>query len=168
MSFSVKDIEDGVVLLLFALTTKLLKNVNNILKPGGILFLLDLDHNSLNHFGIPARLNETLFSMMEILKNEYNFDPYIGRKLYSYVFDLGYENIDVEVSANSLVFGKPTTTDYFNWTKKIEVIRNLINYDFHEYEDGYDGFIEEFDTHMKSPRRFSYSPLICCRAQKPG
>lgn len=147
--------------------TELLENVNNILKPGGILFLLDLDHNSLNHFGIPERLNSTLFSMMKILENKHNFDPNIGRKLYSYIFDLGYEDINVDVSVNSLVFGQLTTTDSFNWTKKVEVIQNLINYDFHEYENGYDGFIKEFKTYMNNPRRFSYTPLICCRGQKP-
>ena len=147
---------------------ELLKNINNILKPGGILCLLDLDHNSLNHFGIPDRLNNTMFSMMKILKTEHNFDPNIGRKLYSYIFDLGYEGIDVEVSSNSLVYGQLTETDSFNWTKKIEVIQKLINYNFPEYEDGYDGFIEEFETYRNNPRRFSYTPLICCRGQKPG
>lgn len=147
---------------------ELLKNVDKVLKPGGIICLIDLDHNSLNHFGIPERLNNTLFSMMKILENEHNFDSNIGRKLYSYIFDLGYEDINVDVSVNSLVFGQLTKTDSFNWTKKIEVIQNLTNYNFPEYENGHDGFIKEFNTYMKNPRRFSYTPLICCRGQKPG
>lgn len=147
---------------------ELLKNITNLLKPGGILFLLDLDHNPLNHYGLPDRLNNALFSIMDIFENEYNFDPYIGRKLYSYIYDLGYENIDIDVSVNSLVFGQLREIDYFNWMKKVEVIPKLIHYDFHEYEGGYDEFITEFETYMNNPRRFSYTPLICCRGQKPA
>jgi len=146
---------------------ELLRNVNDILKPGGILVLLDLDHNSLNHFSIPDRLNNTLYAMMKILEKDHNFDPYIGRKLYSFMYDLGYQDINVDVSANSLAFGQSPETDMFNLTKKIEVIQNLICYDFHEYAGGYNEFIEEFESFMKNPRRFSYTPLICCRGQKP-
>jgi SAM-dependent methyltransferase len=146
----------------------LLNNIDRILKPGGILVLLDLDHNPLNHYGFPERLNKTLFSIMAIFENEYNFDPHAGRKLYSYVYDLGYENIDVDVSINSLVFGKLGDIDYFNWVKKVEVIPKLIQYDFHEYKGGYDEFVEEFESYMNNPRRFSYTPLICCRGQKPA
>lgn len=147
---------------------ELLKNVTNILEPGGILSLLDLDHNPLNHYGFPDRLNNALFSIMNIFENEYNFDPYAGRKLYSYIFDLGYENIDIDVSINSLVFGQLREIDHFNWMKKVEVIPKLIHYDFHEYDGGYDEFITEFETYMNNPRRFSYTPLICCRGQKPA
>ncbi len=147
--------------------TELLKNVNNILKPGGIIVLLDLDHNTLNHFGIPDRLNNTFFSMMEILEKNHNFDPYVGRKLFTYLVDLGYEDINVDVSANSLVFGQPPEVDSFNWRKKFELLIKLINYDFKEYEGGHDEFMSELETFLNNPRRFSYTPLICCRGQKP-
>ena len=146
----------------------LLKNVDKILKPGGIICLIDLDHNSLNHFGITDRLKNVMLSMMETLETEHNFDPYIGRKLYSYIFDLRYEHINIDVSANSLVFGQISKTDSFNWTKKIDVLQKLIKYDFHGYEGGYEEFMEEFETYINNPRRFSYTPLICCRGQKPG
>lgn len=147
--------------------TELLDNVNDILKPGGILVLLDLDHNPLNHYGFPDRLNKTLSSMMEILENEYNFDPYAGRKLYSYIYDLGHMNIDVDISINAPVFGQLSETDYFNWTKKVVTAQKIINYDFPEYEGGHDDFFEELEKSLHDPRRFSYTPLVCCRGQKP-
>jgi ubiquinone/menaquinone biosynthesis C-methylase UbiE len=149
-------------------SSALLNNVNHILKPGGILVLLDLDHNPLNHYGFPDRLDNTLSSMMDILEKEHNFDPYAGRKLYSYIFDLGYENIDVDVSTNNLVFGQIKEIDYFNWLKKVEAtVHKFTDYNFHEYQGGYDEFIEEYKTYMSDPRRFSYTPLICSRGQKP-
>lgn len=146
---------------------ELLKNVTKILEPGGILFLLDLDHNPLNHYGFPDRLNRALVSVMAIFEKKYNFDPFAGRKLYSYIYDLGFENINVDMSINSLVFGKMKEIDYFNWVKKVELIPKVIEYEFPEYEGGYKEFVREFETYMNDPRRFSYTPLICCRGQKP-
>lgn len=148
-------------------TAELLGNVNKILKPGGILVLVDLDHNPLNHHGFPERLNKTLYTVLSILENSYNFDSHAGRKLYSYIYDMNYVDIDVDVSIYSLVFGKLKDLDYFNWTKKIEAAQKLIQYDFKEYKGGYDEFIQEYELYMKDPRRFSYTPLICCRGRKP-
>lgn len=146
----------------------LLQNIDKILKPGGVLMLLDLDHNPLNHYGFPERLSKTLSSMLEILEKKHNFDPYIGRKLYSYTFDLGYENIDVDVSTNTVVFGQLKEIDYYNWLKKVETaVQKFSDYNFTEYKHGYEEFIEEYKSSMNDPRRFSYTPLICCRGQKP-
>lgn len=146
---------------------ELLRNVNQILKPGGILVLVDLDHNPLNHYGFPERLNKTLYSVLSIIEDKYNFDPYAGRKLYSYVYDLNYEEIDVDVSIYSVVFGELQDLNYFNWTKKIEAAHKLTQYNFPEYEGGYDEFLKEFNDAINDKRIFSYTPLICCRGKKP-
>ena len=145
----------------------LLENIVRILNPGGILLLIDLDHNPLNHYGLPDRLNNALEAIMRIFEEKYNFDPFMGRKLYSYMYDLGLTGIDVDVSINSLVFGELGEIDSFNWMKKIQAIPRYIDYDFAEYEGGYEEFVREFETCMNDPRRFSYVPLICCRGQKP-
>ena len=41
----------------------IVKNIRNILKPGGILCLIDLDHNCLNHYGIPKKLEKTILKL---------------------------------------------------------------------------------------------------------
>ncbi|MFQ3620180.1 MAG: class I SAM-dependent methyltransferase [Spirochaetales bacterium] len=38
----------------------LVQNLTSVLKPGGILCLLDLDHNCLNHYGLPPRLEQAI------------------------------------------------------------------------------------------------------------
>jgi ubiquinone/menaquinone biosynthesis C-methylase UbiE len=145
----------------------IVRRVSCILKPGGTLCLLDLDHNCLNHHGMPARLERTFCRAVSMLEEERIFDPYAGRKLYSYLFDLGFENIDVGMFPHHLIFGPLKDVDGFNWTKKIEVVARKLGHPFDEYPGGYEEFLEEFKNFFESPRRFTYTPLIGCKGQRP-
>jgi SAM-dependent methyltransferase len=147
---------------------EIVKNISTMLRPGGILCLIDLDYNCLTHYGLSERLETTLFSVMKILEKNANFDPYMGRKLYSYMYDLGYEDVNIDISAHHLIFGELKDADEFNWLKKVEVVSKKINYDFAEYEGGYEEFLEEFRSFFSDPRRLTYSPIISCRGRKPA
>jgi len=81
------------------------KNLQECLKPGGLLCLLDLDYICLNHYELPAGMNDMLHKIMDRLENKFNVDVYAGRKLYSYLFDLGFEHIDATLMAHSLFYG---------------------------------------------------------------
>jgi len=145
----------------------IVKNISRIVKPGGILCLIDLDHNCLSHFGLSQKLERTLFAVIKILEEKKNFDPYAGRKLYSYLYKLGYQDINVDVSAHHLIFGELKNTDAFNWMKKIEVVYSKIGYQFDEYGGRYKEFIEEFHKFFTDPGRFTYTPVILCKGRKP-
>lgn len=145
----------------------IVSNISSIVKPGGILCLVDLDHNGLNHFGMSQRLEKALFHAMKKLEDTANFDPYVGRKLYSFLYDLGYQNISVNIMAHHLIFGKLKDTDAYNWMKKIEIVAKKLNYDFEEYKGGYEEFNVEFKRFFTDPRRFTYTPVILCRGFKP-
>ena len=145
----------------------IVKNISSILKPGGILCLIDLDYNCLRHSGLPERLEKTICAIMNTLEENADFDPYAGIKLYSYLYDLGYQDIDVEMAPHHLIFGRLNETDAYNWEKKVEVAARKSGYDFEEYSGGYDGFFEEFKSAFANPRRFTYTPLISCRGRKP-
>lgn len=145
----------------------IVKNLSNILKPGGILCLIDLDYNCLTHYGLSQKLEKTVFEILSTLEKKFDFDPYTGRKLYSYLYDLGYRNIDVDLSPHHLIFGKLKQTDAFNWNKKVEVAVKNSGYQFEEYEGGYEEFFKEFKHFFADPRRFTYTPVISCRGCKP-
>jgi len=145
----------------------IVKNISAIVKPGGILSLIDLDYNCLNHFGLSPRLERTIFAIMNYLEEKSNFDPYVGRKLYSFLYDLGYRDINMDVAAHHLIFGELKDIDAFNWMKKFEVISKKINFNYEEYEGGYEEFLGEFNRFFVNPRRFTYTPVICCRGRKP-
>jgi len=146
---------------------EIVRNVSRILKPGGTLCLIDLDHNCLNHFGLSERLERTIFKCARVLEEEFNFDPYAGRKLYSFLYDLDYDHIAVNVNAHHVIYGALGSVDAFNWTKKTEMASRKASFAFNEYRGGPEEFTEEFARFFSDSRRFSYTPLICARGCKP-
>jgi ubiquinone/menaquinone biosynthesis C-methylase UbiE len=146
---------------------EIVQNLTNILKPGGILCLIDLDNNMLNHFEIPWRLEKTIKSIAAELSQKANFDPFAGRKLYSFLFDLGFKDIQVNIRGHHIIYGDLKDSDSFNFMKKIEITPKKIGYKFDEYEGGYEDFLEECNNFFSSPRRFTYSPIISCVGKKP-
>jgi ubiquinone/menaquinone biosynthesis C-methylase UbiE len=145
----------------------IVKNISRILKPGGIICLIDLDYNCLRHFGLSNRLKRAIYGIIKALEKNADFDPYVGIKLYSFLYDLGYQDIDVTLSPHHLIFGKVKEKDSFNWTKKVEVAAKKSGYPFREYKGGYEEFFEEFKQFFSDPRRFTYTPIISCRGLKP-
>ncbi len=146
---------------------EIVSNVSKLLKPGGTLLLIDIDYNCLTHFGIPQRLEKTILRVMETLQKKANFDPYAGRKLYSFLYDLGYEDIAVDILPHNLFYGELKDADAYNTLKKAETIMKKGMIDFGEYEGGYQEFMKEYIECTSNPRRFYYSPLICCRGRRP-
>ena len=144
------------------------KNISTIVKPGGILCLIDLDHNCLNHYGLSQRLERTVFSLMKFMAEKADFDPYAGRKLYSHLFRMGYQELKIDVKAHHLIYGELKDSDDFNWMKKIEIIsKKNIDFPFEEFEGGYEEFLQEFKRFFTDPERFTYTPLISCCGRKP-
>ena len=145
----------------------IIRRLTSCLKPGGYLCLLDLDHNCLNHYELPAKMEGILFQAMNMVEQEYNFDPYAGRKLYAYLYDLGYRDIQLNLLAHHLIYGKIRDEDLFNWIKKVEVASIKTKGLFKEYPGGHDAFFADFTEFFLDPRRFTYTPLILCKGKKP-
>jgi len=145
----------------------IIKNLNACLKPGGYLCLLDLDHNCLSHYELPGHMEDVLFNVMSWLEQEYNFDPYAGRKLFAYLYDLGYQNIQMDLMAHHLFYGSIKDVDVFNWIKKMEVVSTKTKELFEDYPGGQDAFFRGFARFFLDPRRFTYTPLILCKGLKP-
>lgn len=146
---------------------EIVRNASRIVKPGGTLCLIDLDHNCLNHFGLSERLERAIQKCARVLEEEFNFDPYAGRKLYSMLYDLGYEQLAVNVTAHHVIYGALGSVDASNWMKKTEIVTRKAGFAFDEYTGGREEFMEEFTRFFVDPRRFSYTPLMCARGCKP-
>ena len=145
---------------------EILETVFQMLKPGGILCLIDLDYNCLNHFGVPERLINTIHRLVTSAEREDNFDPYAGRKLYTYLYDLGCTDIDVKLTAHHLIFGELRSSDLFNFSKKVHAAREKDPSIFSDYSNTYELFAEEFDSAFKNPRRFTYTPVLWAKGRK--
>jgi len=145
----------------------LLASFSGLLNPGGIMCLIDLDHNSLSHYGLPGRMFRAINGCAGCLEEKADFDPYIGRKLYSFLYDLHYSEIDVRIGVHHLLFGKISGADEFNWITKVAVAAKDSGYPFEEYPGGFDEFFQECKQYLNDPRRFTYTPLISCRGRRP-
>jgi len=145
----------------------IVKNLSDCLKRGGYLCLLDLDHNALNHYEMPARMEAILFQAMRRMETENNFDPHVGRKLYAYLYDLGFENIEMDLRPHHLIYGKMAEKDLFNWGKKWEAAVRHASDLIGEYPGGVVGLASDFMHFFRDPRRFTYTPLILCKGRKP-
>ena len=143
------------------------KNAYQLLSPGGILCLLDLDHNCLGQFGASERLEKTMRNMVLGTQRQYGFDPFVGRKLYSYLYDLGCVDIEVRMSAHHLIYGELSEIDRFNWLSKAEAARNAPGIFANDYPGGYEEFHRELVGYLEHPRRFIYTPLIMCKGKPP-
>jgi ubiquinone/menaquinone biosynthesis C-methylase UbiE len=135
------------------------------LNPGGILCLIDLDHNCLNHYGLSERLERGLSSVIHQVENEGNFDPYAGRKLYSHLYKLGFAGIGVDAAAHHLIYGDLNQIDAYNWTRKIEVITRNLTIAIPGYTSPQE-FLDDFLQFFRDPGRFTYTPVIACWGKK--
>jgi len=144
----------------------IVRHVAKALRTGGILCLVDLDYNCMSHFELPERLEKTVRELVEALEQKANFDPYMGRKLYSYLYKMDFTDIRVRVGAHHLIYGRLDAVDAFNWAKKISVASEKIGFDFRRYPTGYDGYIEEFNAFFNDPGRFTYTPVITVCGRK--
>jgi ubiquinone/menaquinone biosynthesis C-methylase UbiE len=144
----------------------IVENITSVLKPGGVLCLLDLDYNCLSHYELPPMIGNLLPRLMKRLEEKFNFDVYAGRKLYSYLYDQGYQDIQVNLVAHHLFYGSIKAGDVYNWMKKIEVNATRFKDLFDDYPGGYEDFINDFNKFLIDPRRFTYTPLIMCKGMK--
>ncbi len=146
---------------------EIVKNAARNLKPGGIMCLIDLDCNCLRHFGLPERLSRATVGVMDWLEKKLNFDPYVGVKLYSFLYDLGFEKIDVSLSAHNMFYGSLKENEKLVSMFKAEIGGRNSGYPFEEYDGNFEAFLEEVKIFFNDERVFYYTPLIACRGIKP-
>lgn len=142
-------------------------NLKNVVNPGGSLCLLDLDYNCLSHFELSEDMEKILPKIMKYIDEKYNFDTYIGRKLYSFLYDNGFENIKAEIIAHNLFYGNILEKDIYNLSKKIEIAAQKASDIVQTYQGGYVKFKKDINDFFNDKKRFSYSPLILCKGINP-
>ena len=145
----------------------IIRNAAKSLKPDGRLCLLDLDYNCLSHYPIKAEMESILQKLVQKMMSKYNFDAFVGRKIYTYLYDLGFQDIQVNLIPHHLIYGDLQSSDDFNWIKKVEMASVKAKALFDDYPGGYEGFLYDFNDFFHDPRRFTYTPLIICTGSKP-
>jgi len=148
-------------------TQEVFEELYRIVKPGGKLVVGDLDYNCMTHYPLDTKLEEDLLAVMRILQENQFLDPHAGRKLYSFFHGAGLDKIKVHFYAHHLFYGSLPAADEFNWMAKVERLiehqqNGTIRFDF-----DLEGFKSRLLHFLKSPGRFSYSPLILVEGTRP-
>jgi ubiquinone/menaquinone biosynthesis C-methylase UbiE len=151
-----------------AQSAEMVRNAARALAPGGTLCLADLDCNCLRSCGFPPRLERAVNGIMAGLEERRNFDPYVGVKLYSFLYDMGFEDLRVKVIPHNLIYGTFKKNEKFNWIKKAEIAGRLSGLAFDEYPGGFDEFFTEAQRCLSDPRVFTYTPLVICCGRNPS
>jgi SAM-dependent methyltransferase len=141
-------------------------NAYQALRPGGVLCLIDLDQNCLGHHGAPPRLDRTMRNLVLAMQRQHGFDPFAGRKLYAYLYDLGAAEITMRMAAHHLIYGELSGNDRFNWLTKAEAARDSPALFASDYPGGYHEFHRELVDYLQQPRRFMYTPLLMSKGRK--
>jgi 2-polyprenyl-3-methyl-5-hydroxy-6-metoxy-1,4-benzoquinol methylase len=145
----------------------IIRNLTSHLKPEGVLCLLDLDYNCMTHYPLPGRMEDILHRLVERMGKKYNFDAFVGRKLYSFLNELGFRDIQMHMMPHHLIYGELRNSDDFNWIKKIQMASRKAHDVFEGYQGGYEGFFSDFNSFFHDPGRFTYTPLLICTGKKP-
>jgi ubiquinone/menaquinone biosynthesis C-methylase UbiE len=143
-----------------------LEQALEVLNPGGVLCVIDLDYNAITHYPLPPLLEQTLAKIAAKLGST-GFDPYVGRKLYKLFYDHGLHDIEVDIEAHHCIYGPLNDVDRFNWLKKAEVISKLVPKIHPDYPEGGEGFVRDFMQFFERPDRFTYTPMIKVKGTKP-
>jgi SAM-dependent methyltransferase len=146
----------------------IVQNLAPVLKRDGWLCLMDLDHNCLCHYELPAGAEEVVRAIMERLQQDFNFDPYAGRKLYSYLYDASFRDIAMDLLPHHLIYGTIGVDDSYNWSRKLQAGAVLMADIAGRYPGGVDAFVGEMQRFLHDPRRLIYTPLILCKGRKPA
>ncbi|MBN8556014.1 MAG: methyltransferase domain-containing protein [Deltaproteobacteria bacterium] len=145
---------------------KAFDEIYRVSKAGGKIAIGDLDYNCMSHFPLAPHLEQQLNQIISELQRLKLWDPYAGRKLFSYFNEAGVKDIKVHLLPHHLIYGESQRRDIDNWVAKMEMIKELSSKGMLKFNFDLDSFKNEFFAFFENPSRFSYSPLILVEGVK--
>ena len=101
---------------------QVVKEMYRVCRPGGRLFLQDLDGQIIWNYPEDKIMQKQMKDFITFIQNMGGFDPYIGRKLYHYLYISGFKNIHVEIEPYHVYAGSISNETLRYWDFKIEVL----------------------------------------------
>lgn len=136
-----------------------------VTKPGGLVLLQDLDGQLLWHYPIDDQLASGLREVIELLAQT-GFDPHVGRKLFTFAYRAGFEQLGATVESYHLYAGIIAPLDEALWRTKLDIAMNPIRRMLQDEEKA-EGIRHGFIELLRSPESFTYSNVITITGRKP-
>jgi ubiquinone/menaquinone biosynthesis C-methylase UbiE len=129
--------------------TEALAELKRIARPGGKVVVADLDGNCTFNYPLDNDLAAGLDQIFDIIGHKTGFDPYVGRKLYTYFHEVGFSNIRVDALPYHLIAGAPGGEIREQWVEKILIFKENFKLiepgRYPEFEPMFDRFLDFLD-----------------------
>ena len=142
------------------------KELTRILKVKGRMLIGELDYDCMSHYGLDSEIEKNLLELVGALGKTGYYDPHTGRKLFSYFYDSKFDEVNVELEAHHLFYGKLSEGDFINWDYKLKRLIELSKSGELKLSFDLDEFGLKFMEFLRSERRFSYTPIILVQGTK--
>lgn len=94
--------------------------MTRVCRPGGQILLQELDGQLLWHYPVDKDVQEGMEAAVRGLSKT-GFDPFIGRKLFSYIHAAGLSEIDVRIDPYHLIAGSADEQTMHLWRLKLDI-----------------------------------------------
>jgi ubiquinone/menaquinone biosynthesis C-methylase UbiE len=133
-------------------------------RPGGKVMLQDLDGQLVWNFPEEASLQDAIQKVVGGLAKT-GFDPFVGRKLYSFAHKAGLRNIDVKVECYHLIAGEIDGEILRQWELKLEIAVPQIARVLGD-EGQARGQVQRFLDYFRRPDTLTYSNVFTVTGEK--
>ncbi|MBL0319268.1 MAG: methyltransferase domain-containing protein [Alphaproteobacteria bacterium] len=145
---------------------KAIAEMFRIIKPGGTILIQEIDYQYQGNYPEIGWPQEDVSSLLTLLRKSTGFDGNIGRKLYSYLFQAGFKDIDVSISGYNVFAGSISNNDLYQKTLEFQAIEsNLKQMDLLQGEIA--SMKEKVLKYFLKEDSLSFSLLFHVKATKP-
>jgi SAM-dependent methyltransferase len=142
------------------------REMARVCRPGGMVMLQDLDGQLVWHFPQDPAIQSATEQVVNFLAST-GFDPFVGRKLFSFCLGAKLEEVRVQVDSYHLYAGSINEEELANWRSKLEIARPQIRTALGS-DEAAQKFSERFLEYLRNPATLTYSCLFTVTAIKLG
>ena len=136
-----------------------------VCRPGGTVLLQDLDGQLLWHYPEDSEMQRTSEKVVTALAAT-GFDPFVGRKLFSFAQRAGLQHIDVQVESYHLIAGVVGPEILKQWELKLEIAAPQLTKVLGN-ETAAREHAKRFLEYLRRPDTLTYSTVFTVSGKKP-
>jgi len=141
-----------------------LRSLVRLAKPGGRLFVGEVDGHGLWHWPVPPLVAKLLPGLEAMLAPR--FDLFAGRKLYHRFRKAGLAQVKVHVLPYHLYTDSFSDAQRLNWGLKLENLRRVG--EKHLAPEAWDAFAKEYLAMLEDPDVLTYSVVLFAEGVRPA